>query len=441
MEKRLRSNSKLSKAPAVVIDSCGEGVQDCTNPVEYINSITMVENAEAVKEMGRMISDVMSRQLELQQQREDRQIELQQQREDRQTEVQQQREEANREMVIQLVERQVNSHKIDSDNLTEQFERIRIDKEKERGRPVQTLVKYDGVNYDIDEWQERTEAVMTGNSWDINKLLLALPSSLNGQAKRAYDALTDEDKRTKDSFFQAMRKKIDPQAEGRNKDIFVMAKRGNNEGIMTYVDRLRMYIRRSGGDIKAYWATEMMKNKVCVSLSTTERKILYASVDRNEDFDKVIQKADAILSSHVSVIGAVSEGEGQFMYPNYRNDEYRGYRGLCWECNQPGHIARYCPEMMEMDQNQCGGQDGYAMAPPNFSQPEGGIGDQIKIHTHHDGPSGSVGGESMLKLKEGAKQANGKACGSDFATQANTNGHGAGTNEGAQGDNGQMPSN
>ena len=224
----------MSKAPAVVIDSCGEGVQDCTNPVEYINSITMVENAEAVKEMGRMISDVMSRQLELQQQREDRQIELQQQREDRQTEVQQQREEANREMVIQLVERQVKSHKIDSDNLTEQFERIRIDKEKERGRPVQTLVKYDGVNYDIDEWQERTEAVMTGNSWDINKLLLALPSSLNGQAKRAYDALTDEDKRTKDSFFQAMRKKIDPQAESRNKDIFVMTKRGNNEGIITF---------------------------------------------------------------------------------------------------------------------------------------------------------------------------------------------------------------
>ena len=215
MEKRLRSKHTKGKEPGsqkvpdrtrVVINSCGEGGQDTNIPAKNKNSITMSDNKDAIKEVGRLMADVVTRQIELQQER----------------------DKANSERLTQLLERQENSHKSDADSLTETLEKMRIAKEKDRGRLDLTLDKYDGLDYDIDEWQDRTKNVMTGNFWDIAKHFKAIPFSLNGQTKCAFYALTDENKRTKDSFFQAMRMKIDPQAESRNKNLFVKARRGNN---------------------------------------------------------------------------------------------------------------------------------------------------------------------------------------------------------------------
>ena len=109
----------------------------------------MADNAEVLREVGRMMTDALARQAE----------------------IHQEREEANAERLSQLIERQLNIHMRDADKLTEQFEKLRVDKEKERGRLVHTLSKYDGGNYEFNEWIEKTEAVMVGNFWDIKKLL------------------------------------------------------------------------------------------------------------------------------------------------------------------------------------------------------------------------------------------------------------------------------
>ena len=95
-------------------------------------------------------------------------------------------EDASLDRFQQMLESQGNSGREAIDKLGGHLEQMRISKEKERGRVIHTLVKYDGVNLDIDEWQERTEVVIAGNEWDIIRFLEMLPNSLSGQAKRAY---------------------------------------------------------------------------------------------------------------------------------------------------------------------------------------------------------------------------------------------------------------
>merc|ERR1712240_746785 len=97
---------------------------------------------------------------------------------------------------------------------------------------------------------------------DYTGLLEALPTCLNGQAKRSFDYLNNQDRQTKDMFFQAMRNKLDPQAEKRNKELFIEAKQRKAETVNAFVDRCRMYIRRSGGDTMEQFAIEMLKQKV-----------------------------------------------------------------------------------------------------------------------------------------------------------------------------------
>ena len=88
----------------------GEESEDYSIPEEYFQeSKTMTDNGDAVREVGRMVTDVLTRKIE----------------------VQQEREEANIERLTQLVEKQVNYHRVDADKLTEQFEKMRLDKEKE----------------------------------------------------------------------------------------------------------------------------------------------------------------------------------------------------------------------------------------------------------------------------------------------------------------------
>ena len=328
------SHNKVDTNSVDTIESCGEGSQASTTLKESQNSIAMAESADTLREMGQLFADTMSR-------------------------LTRQMEDASLDRFQQMLESQGNSDRDAIDKLGGHLEQMRISKEKERGRVIHTLVKYDGANIDIDEWQESTEGVIAGNQWDMIRFLEMLPNSLSGQAKRAYKSLADDDKLTKDSFFKAMRKKIDPLAKSRNKDLFTVARRENDETVTGYIDRLRMYVKRSGGDPNGHWAMEMMKSKAFDCLSTTDSKILRASVGRNEELDKITEKADAMLGANVSVLGAVLEGEEQLLYPKYMNGNYRDesgesrfisqgdfqqpFRGRCWDCNQPGHKGRFCP--------------------------------------------------------------------------------------------------
>ena len=215
------------------IDSILGEDREFTIPKELkIESFDMADGAEVIREMGRemgrVITDTLNRQAELNHERED----------------------VNIDRFTQMLERQENSHKRDISVLGEHFDQMRISKERDRGTQVQTLVKYDGGNIDIDEWQDKCLEVIMGNHWDQRKFIENIPASLSGRAKRAFVSLKEEDKATRDDFFQAMRGKIDPLAKVRNKDLFISAHRANNEGVMTYIDRLRLYIRRSGGNPK-----------------------------------------------------------------------------------------------------------------------------------------------------------------------------------------------
>ena len=361
---RKGSHNKVDTNSVDTIESCGEGSQASTTLKECKNSIAMAESADTLREMGQLFADTMSR-------------------------LTGEMEDASLDRFQQILESQGNSNRDAIDKLGGHLEQMRISKEKERGRVIHTLVKYDGANLDIDEWQERTEGVIAGNQWDMIRFLEMLPNSLSGQAKRAYKSLADDDKLTKDSFFKAMRKKIDPFAESRNKDLFTVARRENNETVTGYIDRLRMYVKRSGGDPNGHWAMEMMKSKAFDCLSTTDSKILRASLGRNEELDNITEKADAMLGANVSVLGAVLEGEEQLLYPKYMNGNYRGesgesqyisleglrqrFRGTCWECNQPGHIARFCPEVVLLEQTHGPSQaveyDQYGLAQPNPRPP------------------------------------------------------------------------
>ena len=362
METRLKSKKSVSQKceneRQSIIESIGEGSQDSTI-LKSKDSIIMAEQIEVMKEVGRIVADTLTRQHEMTQDTLTRQHEITQERED-----------ATVERFTQLVERQVNCHKRDINILGEQFTKMNIMKEKELERQIHKLTNYDGVSCDFDEWREKTEYIITGNQWDMAKFLEMLPTSLSGPAKRAYDSLKDGDKLTKGSLFEAMRKKIDPQADIRNKDLFNVAKRNKNESVMAFVDRLRMYVKRSGGDPNGHWTMEMMKSKVFDCFSATDCKILRASLNEEKDLETITHKADALLAANISLIGAVSEREDQDYYPYYPDyyplyqevedgfgdenwpprDYHPTFRGSCWNCHEPGHMARFCPSNVYQEQ-------------------------------------------------------------------------------------------
>ena len=257
------------------------------------------------------------------------------------------------------MESQQKAHHDDAEQIALGFERLKLEKENSRGRQIQTLPKYDGINIEVDEWTDRVRAVLKGNSWDLSKLLEALPGSLSGQAKRGYDSLRDTDRDTIDNLLHNLRNKIDPEAKYRNKELFNYAKRGNKESNHTFADRLRMYIRRSGGDAGQHWAEEMIRSKITESMTPTDRKILRATVNEDGGLDAFIKKADELVTNEECLIGAVTAvGNQGFMsqwgHPGggMGGQQMRGFNGgfdgLCWLCEQPGHRRRECPRRGEM---------------------------------------------------------------------------------------------
>ena len=86
---------------------------------------------------------------------------------------------------------------------------------------------------------------MTCN-WDLAKLIETLPTYLTGQAKRAFDSLTEDDKRTKETLFQTIRDKIDPHVitnESVIEHTFGTQTRrgqGNNQPMKDYIEIKRL---------------------------------------------------------------------------------------------------------------------------------------------------------------------------------------------------------
>ena len=155
-------------------------------------------------------------------------------------------EEENMRKFEMCIEYHQKLHREDVEKIISQLELNRQVMEGARGRLMYSLPKYNGKNLEVEEWLDRVDAVTVGNDWDFSKLFQALPGSLEDVAKRAFDTLTTRDKQTKESFLRNLRDKIDPYVETRNKDLFYAAKKEHSETYQAFVDRLKMYIRRSG---------------------------------------------------------------------------------------------------------------------------------------------------------------------------------------------------
>ena len=333
-----------------------EEIETGNGTIEGTGDNRKMTEMEVVREMGRVMMETVNRRIEVQ-------------REER---------EKNEDRYRQLVEEQQRSHREDTNTLTGQLERMRFQKEQASQRQTQRLPTYDGANIEFDEWQDRIEAILVCNAMDYTGLLEALPTSITGQAKRSFDSLNNQDRLTKDTFFQAMRKKLDPQAEKRNKELFIAAKRREAETIVAFIDRCRMYIRRSGGSTMEQFAIEMLKYKVLDCLPFMDRKILSATIDTNERLDGLIVKADALLGTETRLIGGVTDdqtgGEPEEVWSPERtgylemygdtweqstwdyDDSCRRWQGLindqsvklpfqgyCWFCGQLGHRQKECP--------------------------------------------------------------------------------------------------
>ena len=371
-----------------------EGEEDFNPPEEILNnSIVMAEaNAEALREVGRVMADTLNQQLATQRQ-------MLQDREEATIQRLQDREEATIQRFERIIEGQNRNNLQGVEMLTGEFEKMRLERETARGITHQKLPNYDGVNMGIDDWIDRIEAVMVCNKWDIKNLLDAMPTCLTATAKRAYDSLVDDDKNTKESFFTAMRIKIDPTSAKKNKELFVLAKRLAAESVTSYIDRCRMYIRRSGGNPSEPFALDMLRLKVFESLSPTDSKILNATVGQDDNLTSLITKADSMLTTQTNMIAVVNQeikpqniiGEAPFhireangtIVNNVGPRENRNI--VCHRCHREGHIRRFCKFGIDMDQgpqelpgqfNQNGGQfqaNGRNYMPGNMgmNQPRG----------------------------------------------------------------------
>jgi hypothetical protein len=289
------------------------------------------EHMDIIREMGRVMMESMNRNFEIM--REQSNMEGERYRTMMENQGEQYRT---------MMENQNRNLREGADNLVEQFDRIA--QEVARTQTAQKLPNYDGVNIEFDEWQDKVYACMTCNSWDIDRLLTSLPTSLGGQAKRSFDTLSADDKLSRDALFQALRKKLDPQAEKKNRELFILAKKGPSESIMTFIDRCRMYIRRSGGDPKEPFAVEMMKFKVYNSLTNTHRTILMATLGHDSSLETIASKAYQMLSAQPCIVGRV-EGNIHLSQHKYQKDPTHTSKGdrSCWQCHQQGHIKRFCP--------------------------------------------------------------------------------------------------
>ena len=255
--------------------------------------------------------------------------------------------------------------------LAEKFEGMTQEMAKARGRQLIPLSLYDGINMAFEDWVEGIKAILRCNDWNHTQLMEALPTSLTGQAKRSFDALKVEEKSTSEVLFKSLREKIAPESKKINKELFVKAKRETGESMVSFMDRCKMYIRRSEGDPNELFVKEFLKTKVLENLSPINKKILTAIMNTTDDLDSLVKSADSMTNSQTEPrseirdrftrcgpvleevdIETLDEREPNQSHQNvlgYADKTERGqtgFHGYCGKCHQYGHSRRYCPMRM-----------------------------------------------------------------------------------------------
>ena len=280
------------------------------------------------------------------------------------------REEANMQRFAGLIENQQRCHRDDMRILASQFEKMRQEMEKARCRPPLTLPTFNGINMEFADWKDEVEDILKCNDWSLSQFLEALPINLSGLAKQAFDTLKVEEICPKEALFGALELKIAPNSKTENKKRFVDARRNFSESITAFVNRCKMYVRRSGGDPEGPFVIELLKTKVMESLESNDRTILNATVGTSEDFDRMIITADALINSRAEIKTEINEEfskckpvleeiESQ-LGDNNDNQSFdvsqgaqrhlernpRPFHRFCGRCRQYGHSRRFCPLRM-----------------------------------------------------------------------------------------------
>ena len=319
-----------------------------------------MSDVESVQELSRMIAENMNRQFEREREREakreaDREMERQRERE---------REEANFQRLAIIVGEQRESSKL----ISYQLGKIHQEMEKARGRTLQRLPEYDGRNMNFDVWEDTVVAILKCNDWSLGQLLESLPISLSGLASLSFNNLQEEEKISKEAFFQALRQKIDPESESRNREYFMDAQKRTGESMAAFIDRCRMYIRRSRGDPEERFLIELLKRKVIGNMQLTDRKILQAAIKPSDDLNIMVTKADLMMSDRPVRVGLVTEN-GSSGLDHLIEENTTGFQnisheqtvvsvknnhdklatskdstiGPCGKCHKKGHTRRHCP--------------------------------------------------------------------------------------------------
>ena len=330
---------KTSKVPSGraenIHKSQGEATMESKLPKEGIGDSRMTKSIALALEIGKLLLENANRQIE---------------NNNRQIEFLKKSELANMGRFKELIEGQQRAHKQDV--------KILVDQLQEQTKLIQLykLPIFDGITMDMDDWKDIVEAVMKCNRWTFENLMEVIPIYLTGAAKRAFDALTNMDKRSKDIFFKRMRVKISPQSEERNMELFMTAKREQMETIMMYIDRCKMYLRRSGGDPNEHFTVGILKGKVEKCLTSPDKKILNASLETSDDLDTMIVKADRMLNSIAMVKEKSSELVNQKKLKRNKSTKADGNKGsknmkhhsksswvmVCWKCGKTEHLRRNC---------------------------------------------------------------------------------------------------
>ena len=201
---------------------------------------------------------------------------------------------------------------------------------------------YNGLNLKFTEWQEKVEAIIICNQWSWIQVMRVIPTSLEDKAKISFDALSENDKQTLESFFLKMSEKLDPNAKDKNMELFLNSRKNVNENIVNYVDRCKKYIKRCGIEpSRDMWVSSQLKEKIRECLSQEDQKLLKASIPKECELDLVALKADIILNESNEKVIIDKKYEGLNV-----NDNLKQFRGKCGKCDKIGHKRKECKKLL-----------------------------------------------------------------------------------------------
>ena len=152
--------------------------------------------------------------------------------------------------------------------------------------------------------------------------------------------------------------------------------------MVAFIDRCRMYIRRSGGNPHENFAVEMLKTKVFENLSPAHKTILEATLGQNDDLEKIISTADKMIGAQAGMIGAVVESESTMdnhmrAQGNFREGRLSGAVEPGTANNFQSHIQENCretslynyPQAVNNGLNTMEYQEGNRLGPFGYRQP------------------------------------------------------------------------